>query len=74
MDIVSAHYRGFQETFPAGYSNSEYLAEHIVHIRLSLYTNYKQRRHLVNELRELTMELPTRRHDFESPLITESRR
>jgi dTDP-4-amino-4,6-dideoxygalactose transaminase len=74
MDIVSAHYRGFQKTFPAGYSNSEYLAEHVVHIRLSLYTNYKQRRHLVNELRELAVELPTSRHDFESPLITESRR
>jgi dTDP-4-amino-4,6-dideoxygalactose transaminase len=55
-DIVAAHYRSFQETFPAGHSNSEYLAEHMAHIRVSLYPRTKHRQRLVSELRKLAAE------------------
>jgi dTDP-4-amino-4,6-dideoxygalactose transaminase len=49
-DIVSAHYRDFQDTFPAGRFNSEYLAEHMVHIRVPLYATKKLRQRLFNQL------------------------
>lgn len=71
-DIVAAHYRSFQDTFPAGHSNSEYLAGHMAHIRVGLYQNRKQRQRLVTELRALTAEQGSE-YD-ESHLLTESGR
>jgi dTDP-4-amino-4,6-dideoxygalactose transaminase len=68
-DIVSAHYRTFHETFPAGHSNSEYLAEHMAHIRVSLYPRTKQRRCLVSELRELAAEHDSETKKVESRLL-----
>jgi len=71
-DIVSAHYRSFQETFPAGHSNSEYFAEHMAHIRVALYTRTKRRRRLVGELCALAAEHGCERKNFESHSLTPS--
>jgi dTDP-4-amino-4,6-dideoxygalactose transaminase len=71
-DVVSAHYRSFQETFPAGYSNSEYLAEHMAHIRVALYPRTKQRRRLVSEVCKLAAEHGSECKNFESHLLTQS--
>jgi len=70
-DIVSAHYRSFQETFPAGHSNSEYLAEHMAHVRVSLYPRTKQRRRLVSELRKLAAEHDSETKNVKSRLLAQ---
>jgi dTDP-4-amino-4,6-dideoxygalactose transaminase len=49
-DVVSSRFSGFRETFPFGNINSEYLAAHMLHLRVRLFPSSRHRRRLVREL------------------------
>jgi dTDP-4-amino-4,6-dideoxygalactose transaminase len=56
-DIIPAHFRCFENTFPFGCANSKHLAEQMIHVRLAEFRGAKQRRSLIDELRAVTQNL-----------------
>lgn len=56
-DAVPAFFEDFRECFPFGSSASEFLADHVAHIPLGLFTTARSRRRLYRTLRDVTSAL-----------------
>ena len=50
-NAVPAFYRCFADTFPFGFSNSVYLADHVCHVPLAEYVDARHRKRLITSLR-----------------------
>ncbi len=53
-DIIPAHFRCFEQTFPFGCANSKQLAEQMIHVRVAEFSSATERRRLIEELRAVS--------------------